>query len=327
MAGLRSNTGWVMAARQTGQGVIAVPLPATAYKSPLVSGGLAPARTIAQLSETDSNRDQGISYVQSVSAGGAPEIYARDASLGLYLLGALGADAITGTTNFTHVLTPANVLPYLTMWRSVSDTLWESYLDCKISSLVIAATAGNPLTATATIVGRTPARLTTDPSGPPPTAPNIVLDSGYAYNYNDATVTLSGGATSLISSFSLTIDNSVTPQQTDDVGMLDVVEGQRKVTLTFDMIFSTLSEYNLFNYGGAAGTAVSSSIYTTSADFIFAHGVNNSIEFSLPSIAYDTFPVDVAAAGGPIVVSVTAVGQRGASPIVTATVKNQVATY
>lgn len=329
MAGLLGNSGWIMAQKQTAQGTIAVPaVPgaavAGAYKSPLVSGGIAPVRNIAQLSETDANRDQGISYVASTEVQGSPEIYGRDDSIGFWLQATLGADAITGTTpNFVHTLTPANTIPYLTCWRNVANTLWESYLDCKVSSLVIAASAGSPLTVTPTILGRVPARLTADPS----TTPAIPLDSNYVYNYNDATVTLSGGVTALVGQFSLTIENSVTSQQTDAVTPIDVVEGIRRVSLSFDLIFTNLNEYNSFMYGSTSGTAISNSIYTTSADFLFSHGTNNSIEFNLPSIAYQTFPVDVNAAGNPITVAVTAVSQRGGSPVVTATVKNQAAVY
>jgi hypothetical protein len=318
-----------MAQRQTTQGTpAAVALPAVgangALKSPLVSGGIAPVRNIAQLSETDANRDQGVSYVSSVQANGSPQIYGRDGSIGMWLQAALGADAVTGSApNYVHTLTPANTIPYLTCWRDVSDTLWESFVDCKVSSLVIAAAAGQPLTVTPTIIGRTPTRLAADPS----TAPVIPLDSSYVYNYNDAVVTLSGGVTAMVGQFSLTIDNSVVAQQTDNVVPMDVTEGLRKFTLAFDLIFADLTEYNKFNYGSAAGTTATNSIYTTSADFLFTHGTNNSIEFSLPSIAYDTFPVDVNAAGNPITVSVTAVGQRGGSPILTSIVKNQIALY
>lgn len=329
MAGLRGNTGWVMAQKQTAQGTPAVPAvpggaAAGAYKSPLVSGGLAPQRNIAQLSETDSSRDQGVSYVASAGAGGSPQIYARDNSLGFWLQAALGTDAVTGTTpNFTHTLTPASTLPYLTVWRDVADTLWEQFLDCKVSSLVVSASAGSPLTVTPTLVGRSATRLTTDPS----TTPAITLDNNYAYNFNDATITLSGGVTALVSQFSLTIDNTVVAQQTDNVVPIDVVEGLRRISLSFDLIFSTLAEYNAFNYGSTSGTTQGNTIYTTSAEFSFAHGANNNIDFLLPSIAYETFPVDVNAAGTPIVASITAVGQRGGSPIVTATVKNQAAVY
>lgn len=328
MAGLRGSTGWVMAARQSAKGTLATPAPTTSFKSPLVGGGMAPARTIGQLSETDASRDQGISYVSQDGASGAPEFYGRDGSIGLWLLAVLGADAVTGTTpNYTHVITPASTIPYVSVWRNVSDTLFESYADCKVSTVTVAAQAGSPLTVTTGVSGRTPTRLTADPSGPPPTTPNIPLDAATVYNYNNCNVTLSGGLTALVSQFDLTIENNVSMQQTDDVVPYDVVEGQRVVTLNFDMIFETLAEYNAFHYGSTSGTIISPNIYTTSADFLFTLGANNSIEFALPSIAYEEFPVDVNPNGDPITVSVKAVGQRSGSPIVTATVKNQVAVY
>lgn len=327
MAGIRGNTGWIMAQKQTAKGTPAVPaIPGVAigaFKSPVVSGGLAGTRNVAQLSETDANRDQGTSYVSSTGVTGSPQIYCRDDTVGFWLQAVLGADAVTGTTpNFTHAITPANNLPYITVWRNVGDALFEQFSDCKVSSLVIAAAAGSPLTVTPTIMGTTSTRLAVDPS----ISPAIPLDNSYVYNYNDATVTLSGGATALVGQFSLTIDNTVVEQQTDDVIPIDVVEGLRKVTLAFDLIFANTDEYNKFHYGTVSGTTVTNQIYTTSADFSFARGANNNIDFLLPNIAYDSFPLDVNAAGTPITSAVTAVGQRGGT-IVTATVKNQVAVY
>lgn len=328
MAGLRGSTGWIMAARQSAKGSLATPAALTSFKSALTGGGMAPTRTIANLSETDSSRDQGVAYVQTDGAGGAPEFYGRDDSIGLWLMAVLGADAVTGSTpNYTHVLTPSSTLPYISLWRNVSDTLFESYADCKVSTVTVAAQAGQPLTVTTGVSGRAAARLTTDPSGPPPTSPNIPLDAAQVYNYNNCTVSLSGGVTALVSQFDLTIENNVTAQQTDNVVPYDVVEGQRVITLDFDLIFETLAEYNNFHYGSPTGTTINPNIYTTSADFAFSIGANNSIEFALPSIAYEEFPVDVNPNGDPITVSVKAVGQRSSSPIVTATVANQVAAY
>lgn len=324
MAGLRGNTAWLMAAKQTAKGAAAAPAVATTHKNPFTGGSIGPVRTVDNLSETDSARDQGIAYVSASGVEGAPEFYVRDASLGFWLFAVLGADAVTGTMpNFSHVLTPANTLPYITAWRDIGDTLWEQYLDCKVSNLTISADAGSPLSATANIQGLQASRLTTDPS----TSPAIPLASGAVYNYNDATVTLSGGTTALVSSFELGIENNVTRQQTDDVVPYDVVEGVREVTLGFNLIFETLAEYNSFHYGGAAGTTISPNIYSTSAVFNFSKGANNSIAFNLPSIAYEEFPVEPNAGGDPITVAVRAVAQRGASPVVTATVANQVASY
>lgn len=324
MAGLRGNTAYLMAQKQTAKGTVATIAATSAYKNPFTGGNIGPVREINSLAETDSARDQGISFVSSSGVEGSPEFYARDSSAGFWLWAGLGADAVTGVApNFSHAITPAQTLPYLTVWRNISDTLYEQYLDCKVGTLTFAAEAGQPLTMTAGIQGLQATRLTAAPDSGTP----VTLQSGYVYNYNDLTVTLGGGATALVRSFELTIENNVQRQQTDDVIPYDVYEGQRQVSLSFDLIFETLSEYNKFHYGGAAGTTISSTIFTTDATFAFANGANNGITFSLPSIAYEEFPVEPDAGGDPIVASVRAVAQRGGSPVVTATVKNQVASY
>jgi hypothetical protein len=317
-----------MAAKQSAKGTAATPAVLTTYKMPLTGGNISPVREVDNLSETDASRDQGIAYVTSSGVEGSPEFYVRDASIGFWLHKVLGADAPTGTTNYVHVITPSSSLPYTTVWKSLGDTLWERYQDCKVGSLTISADSGGPLTATAGIQGVTTTRLTADPS----LSPAIALDAGSVYQFSRAAaaapiVTLGGSATALVGSFELTIENNVTRQQTDGVEPYDVVEGVREVSLGFDLIFESLDEYNKFHYGGAAGTAISPNVFTTSAVFTFTKGTNNEISFNLPSIAYTEFPVEPDAGGDPVVASVRAVAQRGGSPVLTATVKNQIATY
>jgi hypothetical protein len=323
-----------MAAKQTVKGTAATPAVATTYKMPFTGGNISPVREMDNLSETDANRDQGVSYVTSSGVEGSPEFYVRGASIGFWLHKVLGADAPTGTTNYVHVITPSNTLPYVTAWKSLGDTLWERYTDCKVGSLTISADTGSPLTATAGLQGVTTTRLTADPS----TSPAIPLDSAgtgldYApYQFSRASaspaiVTLGGSSTALVSSFELTIENNLSRQQTDGIEPYDVIEGVREVSLGFDLVFETLDEYNKFHYGSNVGTTISPNVFTTSAVFTFTKGTNNEISFNLPSIAYTEFPVEPDAGGDPVVASVRAVAQRGASPVVTATVKNQIATY
>ncbi len=323
MAGIRGNVAWILAQKQSAKGTAATISATLAYKMPLSGGNIGPVRETDNLSETDASRDRGITYVTTSGVEGTPEFYARDASAGFWLWAALGADAVTGTTNYVHVLTPSNNLPYITVWRNIGDTLWEQYRDCKVSTLTIGAEAGQPLSITANIQGLQTTRLTAVPDAGTP----ITIQSGSVYNFNDATVTLAGGATALVRSFELTIENNVTRQQTDAVEPYDVYEGQREVTLSFDLYFETLTEYNNFHYGSGAGTTVSPNVYTTAAIFAFDKGANNQISFSLPSIAYTEFPVEADAGGDAIVSSIAAAAQRGGSPVVTATVKNQVALY
>jgi hypothetical protein len=330
MAGLRGNQAWLLAQKQTAKGAaaaVAVPGPAVpgAYKMPFSGGNISPVRETDNLSETDASRDRGATYVTTSGVEGSPEFYVRDASIGFWLHAALGADAPTGTApNFTHVLTPANSLPYITVWRNLADTLYEQYRDCKVGSLTISADAGSPLTCVAGIQGLQASRLTAAPDQATP----ITLQNGAVYNFNEATVTLAGGATALVSSFELTIENNLTRQQTDDVVPYDVTEGTREVSLGFDLIFESLDEYNKFHYGGAAGTAISPNVYETAAIFTFGKGANNEVSFNLPHIAYEEFPIEPDPGGEPIVASVRAAAQRHTvDPVVTATIKNQVAVY
>jgi len=323
MAGLRGNTAWLMAAKQSAKGTAATVATLTTHKVPFSGGTIAPVHTIDNLSETDSSRDQGVSFLTTAGVEGSPEVYVRDPSIGLFLLGAFGADAVTGSSNYTHTITPAATIPYMTFWRNIGDTLWERYQDCFVDQVTMTANAGQPLTATIGVNGLIPTRLTSDPS----TSPAIPLASSYVYNYNDCTVQLGGGATALVSSFEFTLNNNVTRQQTDAFLPYDVVTGTREVTLGFDLIFETLDEYNKFHYGGISGTSVSSTIYTTSADFQFDNGANNQVKLTFPSLAYNEFPVEPNPGGDPVTVSVRAIAQRGASPVVTAVVKNQQANY
>ena len=324
MAGLRGNQGWVAAAKQASQGTAATVATGTTQKNARAGGGLHPVRETDRLAETDSSRDRGNSFATTGGVEGSPEFYARESSLGLWLTGVLGTDTVTGTTpNYTHTITPASALPYMTLWREVSGTLWEQYKDCKISGLTISAEAGQPLKATANVVGAVATRLTSDPT----TSPAIALDSTAPFNFNNATVTLGGSGTTLVRSFELDIQNNVSRQQTDDFTPIDVVEGIREVSLSFEMIFADLTEYNNFHYGSGSGTAFSSSIHTTSAAFDFSLGTNNQVNFALPSIAYEEFPVDLNTNGDPITVQVRAAAQRSGSPVVTAVVKNQIASY
>jgi hypothetical protein len=157
MAGVPGNIAWVLANKQTVKGT---PAAATAvggaFKMPLTGGNIGPTRNMDNLDETDSSRDQGVAYVSQTGVEGTPEFYVRDASIGFWLHKVLGADAVTGTTNFVHTITPANTLPYITAWRDIGDLLWEQYLDCKVGSMTISADAGAPLTASVGIMGRRP---------------------------------------------------------------------------------------------------------------------------------------------------------------------------
>lgn len=319
MGGLLGNQASFALAKQSAKGT-----PNTTYtdRVPFTGGSIAPTRTVDNLAETDANRDQGTSFVSSYGVEGAPEFYVRDANIHHFLTAALGAQADSGSTNYTHTITPANALSYYTLYREIGGTLFEQFDDCMANELTISADAGSPLTASLSFLGLKSTRLAAQPGS----ISSLSLAAGAVYNFGEAAVTLASGATSLVSSFEMTLSNNTTSQQTDEFSLYDVVPGQRELTLGFTMIFETLDEYNRFHYGGTSGTAQSPTLATVAANFSFSKGSNNQVNFDFPVLSYEELPVDPDPSGAPITVDVRARAQRSASPIVTATVKNQVAT-
>lgn len=317
MAGIRGNQAYAVFAKQSVKGT---PITVFTDKTWLTGGNLGPTRETDQYAETDANRDEGDTFVTMTAAGGAPEFYLRDDIAHHALQAAFGAISTSGTTNYTHQITLANALDYWTFGKMQGGLLYEQYEDCMVNEVTISGEAGQPLTIQLDVAGRKSTRVAAEWASPPAAASAVPL------SYNDATVTLAGGATALISSFELIVTNNVTTQQTDDSVPYDVVPGQRQVVLNFDMIFESLDEYNNFHTGTASGTTQSPNVFTTSANFTFAKGANNSVAFDFPKIAYEEFPVEPDVSGDPVTVAVRSRAQRHASGKVTATVKNQRAT-
>lgn len=320
MGGLLGNQASFALAKQTAKGT-----PNTTYtdRVPFTGGSIAPTRSVDNLAETDSNRDQGTSFVTSMGVEGTPEFYVRDAQIHHFLAAAFGAQADTGTTpNYTHTITPANALAYYTLYREIGGTLFEQFNDCMANELTVSADAGGPLTASLSFVGLAATRLTAQPAA----ISSLTLANGTVYNYGQVTATLGGSVSHLVSSFEMTLTNNTSQQQTDTIAFYDNVPGQRELTVGFQLVFESLNQYNLFHYGSTSGTAQSSTLATTSLDFQFDNGANNQVKFTFPSVAYEEVPVDPDPSGAPIVVNVSARAQRGASPICTAVVKNQAAT-
>lgn len=317
MAGLRGNQAYWAWTKQASKGT---PAAVGVHKTPFSGGSIGPTRSVAQLSETDTSRDEGVSYVEVNGLEGSPECYVRDTNIHSLLDLVLGATVTSGAGPYVHTGTPAAALPYVTFWRGVGDTLFERFEDCMVSEVTISADAGGPLTASLAVMGLNTTRLTSDAWSAVP------LASAGVYNFNEATVTAHGGATALISNFELTISNNVTTQQTDSITPYDVVPGQRSVTVGYDMIFETLAAYNEFNYGGSSGTAQGSAITTTSLNFEFNKGAG-SIEFDIPNAAVEEFPVEPDPGGDPIVASVRTRAQRvTGTPLITTVVTNAKAT-
>lgn len=318
MAGLRGSQAYFVAAKQTVKGT-----PVTKWQDTYFfeGGNIAPSRSTDQLSETDSTRNAGDYFVQQTAVEGSPEVYVRDTSIHHLLEYALGTATHTGTTNFTHTITAAAALPYVTMGKGQGGTLFEQYNDTKVDSLDLAWATASPGTAALNVMGLAAVRQASEwatESAPPAAA------SAAPLNWNVAEVTLAGAETRLLSSFELSIANNLALQQTDNSVPLDVVEGIMAVTGGFDMIFENLKEYNKFHYGTESGTVQVPTLATTTMKVVLESGTNNKLTFELPKIAYTEFPVEPDPGGAPVTASVKFAAQRTSEGFVKAIVLNQV---
>jgi hypothetical protein len=319
MSGIRGNQAYLLTAPQTGKEVA---ISAWKNKHYFSGGSIMPSKSVEQLSETDAERDQGDNYVTQTSVEGSPEVYGRTTTIHSLLEYVLGARSTTGAGPYTHTLTPAAALPYVTFGRMQGNTLYEEFTDCKVSEATFSAGTASPLTAALTVVGRGSKRLAAEWTAglAPPAAPTVA-----PVNFNNAVVKIGGVETRLASSFEATFTNSVSAQQTDDSVPFDVTEGLRSCTLGFDLIFENLTAYNEFHYGSGAGTTQVPTLTSTSAEFIFTLGAD-SVTFKFPKIVYEEFPVEPDPGGDPIVVPVRARAQRHAEGLMRGVVVNTSAT-
>lgn len=319
MAGLRGNQAFWVAAKQTAKGAEPTKWQDTYL---FTDGNISPTRQTDQLSETDSNRNAGDFFVTQTGSEGQPAAYVRDASIHHLLEYALGTVVHEGAVNFTHKVSGAASLPYVTLGKGQGATLFEQLNDMKCDELSFNWSTGQPGTVSASFMGRGAVRKTSEWAAelaPPATSTAAPL------SFNNAKVTLGGAETRLVSSFELTISNNLTVQQTDDSIPFDIVEGPLAVTLGFDYIIEDLKEYNKFHYGGEAGTTQSASIFTTSnLTFEFERTANNFLKFVVPTAAYTEFPIEPDAGGAPTSAAVRAAAQRSSEGFLQATVKNQV---
>lgn len=318
MAGIRSNVAWVQLGKQSAKDTPAVTYD---YRTALSSDDrVAPRAETATFAETDASRDAPNSEKVTGGAEGSYAFGVRDAFFHKPAEMVLGALATTGAgPNYVHTVTTADVLSYYTAQANLGDVLWEQHQDLIANEWTVSAEAAGFLTSSISFLGRKSTRLTSAPTGPTQAA-------GPLYNFNDAAVSIGGAGTALVRSFSMTVNNNLQVQQTDDYVPYDVYVGQREVTVGFDMLFHTLDEYNAFHYGSPTGTVQNQATYITDLNFLFSKGVNNSIEFDFDSVNYEEHPVGQDTGGDPIVVAVRARSRRNANGLAKVLVKNQTAT-
>jgi hypothetical protein len=224
------------------------------YNLPLLGGSVRPRRVTNLLEETGSTRLRKISYVSEVGAEGNPSYAVRPSVLPLLLYGALGSKADSGAADpYTHAIHEATEQPWLTAWRKLllSDgvtTVYEKFVDCKITQVVLTSEKGQPLKADLTIAGLSPTYLA---------AATYASEVAVAQSSEDPIMHYDGAGAFLVEAaavasierFVLTINGNGSFQQGDSLEGYDIAEGMYDIGLETSNLIEDAALYNRFHYG------------------------------------------------------------------------------
>lgn len=240
--------------KQTAKGV---PATTAAFRTRVSGGNVEPVSNIITLAETGSNRLPRTLLKVSHGVDGNPASYVRDDIFGLWLWLALGTKSVVGVADpYTHTITPANTLPYFTLWRKLGDLVWEKFVDCKIAQLEVTSEAEQAIQMTATIVGTKATALSsatyaTEAAAAPEAGAGETNTGAYAHAYGSGLLLVEGVAVTRMERIALTIANGAGRQYGDSIYADDISEGAQSITIATRERVVTPALYNRLHYGSA----------------------------------------------------------------------------
>lgn len=310
--------------KQSAKGVAA----ATATYGVGVRGGSVLNMDVQQENDeiTFSSRVSAYDNRLSVTPGQSIQTRFWPASGGLLFLGALGGDVVTGTGPYTHTITPAATLPYLTAFAQL-DTEYHKVADCKVNMLELTWSERSPVEIAYELMGITwtgytgSYTVTNDESGNPRFIPPGGVFQVDTVSGTPATAKIAGGR--------ITINNNLVPIPLS-VSTLpdDVFEAEAALEVELRLIPTDTTEWRKIVTGSAGGTTATGTEIYGSFSEQFTIDANNQATISATRAAFLADYPEADPAGGPAELSVVArIKKPAASAAITAVIKNAVASY
>lgn len=246
-------------------------------------------------------------------------------SLGLWLYGALGAIATSGTTpNYTHTITTGADLPYLTAFGSLDSNLY-SVADVKVDSLEMSWSENEPVEFAVSGMGTTigfPASITatTDDS-----IAVYLRPAGGSFQIDIDGTSL---ATAKVTAGSVSVANNLSPVMlSGSLTPSDVFPGQQSIEVSLDVTPENLSDWRTILTGTSNGSTVSATPVYGSFSIQFTDGTK-TLTLAATRVAFTTEFPSADAGGGAVTLSLAGlvVTPASGSPF-SATLTNSVASY
>jgi hypothetical protein len=273
-------------------------------------------RTSGSLGYSDVNRT---AVVPGASFSGR----AHPKTTGLYLFGALGGKSVTGAGPYTHVFTPADTLPYLTLFGKLDATLTKVQ-DYKVDNLTLSFSENEPLSVEVEGMGTALSFGTFVPGTDETAATYFTAASGtFKLDVDSGTA-----VTARVTAGEVAIANALEAiMASGSVAPNDMFNAQREVTCSFDIVPDNLEDWRTIVTGSASGSGITASPVLGSFEIEFTEGTN-VLTLAATRVSFVTDFPDADPAGGPVTLTLAGIVLKpsGGNQI-TATLVNAQASY
>lgn len=327
MAGTSGNVATFGWGKQSAKGT---PATVAVRKTKFTGGDIAPDRSMTRLAETSGTRDQGQTIVTAASARGNPSCYLRTTDFADFAYYALGANADAGSSTFTHTATPvATDLPYVTFFKMLAATsgafaILERFDDCKVNTLRISGSTGNPLVVEMEVLSLKANFLGLNDA--------VAVTTVLPVTWDMVAVTKGGVAKGSVQSLDLTINNNLVLQQGNGaLTAYDIFPGEFQVSGTMTLLYESAADYMLFHYGTStaptspAVLAQSRVLFQEALLLTLTQSATSVVAITLTNTTYTSVPVTPDAGGAPLQ-SAMAFNVEPGSPTIQIVTTNQLAT-
>lgn len=307
-------------AKQTGKGAAAT---APEYVVGLAGGSLFTTETTENdLDTTWDNRVLQGHDRESVVPGLDGEIVAMPKSLGVLLLGSLGAPVTAGVGPYTHSYTPTNDLPWLTIFSTYASTK-QAVADAKIDKIEFSWEKTGALKCAVTVLG---CEITFDSAwtggATEQVADGVLKGNGGTFQVDGATARVTAGTVTIENALEPIIASySVTPDE--------IAEGAVAISTSLTIVPDDLSLFREVLTGSAAGSSVQKGPQYGSLSLGFLGSAGAALDVDATHVRFLTEMPEIDPAGGAAEITLegsVADPGDGTDPF-TVTLTNDVATY
>lgn len=254
-----------------------------------------PTRQQITLAETDATTQQPSDVVVGYQPGFSFKCYLRPTNAALLFKSLLGTNGDSGAgPNYTHTQSAALTTPYLTVYE-VEPSVWANqYVDCRVTQIQLDMQAGGAIEATVTVEA-----LSFNGGATPPGSP--AAGSDLPYVYPEILVTRAGANPGTASQVSIIIARNGSRAQGDNgFGSLDYVNGLFSISGQITKYADTDADRRRVDTGTAAGTALTTTIYSETLEIKATRDANTSLDIAIAAASYPTNVAAVDTSGNPL---------------------------